>query len=101
MHDPKTGLPNHTVARLAAMVRNAIALPIGIGPLKFAITPRIGIGLNPDPGASRAALIAHADAAMYRAKQFRSQYEFFEASMAAGEVSAPSPASAFTQGQAR
>jgi hypothetical protein len=42
-------------------------------------------------------LIANADAPMYLAKQLRSQYEFFDSSMAAGEVSALSPAPPFTR----
>jgi diguanylate cyclase (GGDEF)-like protein len=70
------------VARLAGLVREAIEAPIGLGALQFAITPSIGIALYPEHGTSGQALIAHADAAMYRAKQLRTPSEFFEPSMA-------------------
>lgn len=66
------------VARIAGLVRQAIERPIEVGPLQFAITPSIGIALYPDHGMSGRTLVAHADAAMYRAKQQRSQCEFFE-----------------------
>ena len=67
------------VARIAGLVRTAIAEPIGLDGQQFAITPSIGIALYPDHGSSADLLIAHADVAMYRAKQLRSPFEFFEA----------------------
>jgi diguanylate cyclase (GGDEF)-like protein len=70
------------VARIAGVVRAAIAEPIGLDALQFAITPSIGIALYPHHGSSADLLIAHADAAMYRAKQLRSPCEFFEAPVA-------------------
>ena len=70
------------VARIAGLVQGAIEAPIGLGALQFAITPSIGIALYPDHGTSGPTLIAHADAAMYRAKQLPSHCEFFEPSMA-------------------
>jgi diguanylate cyclase (GGDEF)-like protein len=66
------------VARIAGQVRAAIAEPIGQDALQFAITPSIGIALYPDHGRSADLLIAHADAAMYKAKQLHSPCEFFE-----------------------
>ncbi len=74
------------VARIAGLVRSAIATPIDLGALQFAITPSIGIALYPDHGSSAELLIAHADAAMYRAKQLRSACEFFEAPAAPDAV---------------
>lgn len=67
------------VARIAAQVQAAIAEPIGLDALQFAITPSIGIALYPEHGSSAEQLIAHADAAMYKAKQFGSACEFFQA----------------------
>lgn len=77
------------VARLAGLVREAIEAPIGLGALQFAITPSIGIALYPEHGSSGQTLIAHADAAMYRAKQLRSPCEFFEPPMAPSKASPP------------
>lgn len=72
------------VQRIAALVRKAIAEPIGLGSLQFSITPSIGIALYPEHGANGATLIARADAAMYRAKHRRSLCEFFVSSTARG-----------------
>jgi|PlaIllAssembly_1097288.scaffolds.fasta_scaffold19694_2 diguanylate cyclase (GGDEF)-like protein len=77
------------VARIAGLVRSAIAEPIGLDALKFAITPSIGIALYPDHSSSADLLIAHADAAMYRAKQLRSPCEFFEAPSSPGAAAQP------------
>lgn len=67
------------VARIAGLVRTAIAQPIGLGALQLEITPSIGIAIYPDHGTSGDMLVANADAAMYRAKQLRTACEFFEA----------------------
>jgi GGDEF domain-containing protein len=63
---------------IAGLVRAAIAEPIGLDALQFAITPSIGITLHPDHGSSAALLIAHAGVAMYRPKQLRSPCESSE-----------------------
>ena len=67
------------VARIAGLVRQAIQDPIELGDLQFVITPSIGIALYPDDAMNGQTLIAHADAAMYRAKQRHSDCEFHEA----------------------
>lgn len=76
-----------SIGRIAGSVRDEVECPIGLGAVQFVITPSIGIALYPDHGASGPILIAHADAAMYRAKQLRSHCEFFEPDVASGEAS--------------
>ena len=51
--------------------------------LEAVITPCVASAPYPDHGSSADLLIAHADAAMYRAKQLRSPLQFFEAPAAA------------------
>jgi diguanylate cyclase (GGDEF)-like protein len=67
------------VARIAGLVQEAIAAPIGHGALQFVITPSIGIALYPEHGGSGDLLIANADAAMYRAKALPGSCALFEA----------------------
>jgi diguanylate cyclase (GGDEF)-like protein len=74
------------VARIADAVRQAIVSPIGLAALRFQVVPSIGIALYPDDGQSGQTLIAHADAAMYRAKLQGSGFEFFEPPHAAGDA---------------
>jgi diguanylate cyclase (GGDEF)-like protein len=76
-----------TVERIAGLVRAAIAAPIDVGALQFTITPSIGIALYPDDGMSGQTLIAHADAAMYRAKQLGTHCEFFASPVASSAAS--------------
>lgn len=76
---PVNSSTHQDVARIAGLVRSAIAKPIDIDTLQVAITPSIGIALYPEHGRSADLLIAHADAAMYRAKQQGSPCEFFDA----------------------
>lgn len=67
-----------SVERIAGLVRQAIAAPVGLGALQFQVTPSIGIALYPEHGTNGQVLVAHADAAMYRAKKLHSHFEFFE-----------------------
>jgi GGDEF domain-containing protein len=55
-----------------------------LGALQFTITPSIGIARHPDHGTNGQTLVAHADAAMHRAKQLGIPCEFFEPPMAPG-----------------
>jgi diguanylate cyclase (GGDEF)-like protein len=80
------------VVRIAGVVRAAVSEPIGLDALQFAITPSIGIAIYPDHGSSADLLVAHADAAMYRAKQMRSPCEFFDPSAVADSVAPTLPA---------
>ena len=66
------------VARIAGHLRATLAHPIALDDVELVITPSIGISLYPDHGTSGDALVAHADAAMYRSKQLRSAWEFHE-----------------------
>ena len=59
-----TGREN--VARIAALVRTAIAHPISLDTLQLEITPSIGIALYPEHGTSGDKLVANADAASTR-----------------------------------
>jgi diguanylate cyclase (GGDEF)-like protein len=66
------------VARIAAQLRTTLARPFAVTGLELAITPSIGIALYPDHGKTADVLVAHADAAMYRSKQQRSPWEFYQ-----------------------
>ncbi len=67
-----------SVASIAALVRQVIQAPINVGDLQFVVTPSIGIAMYPEHGDTGMSLIARADAAMYRAKERASPFEFFE-----------------------
>jgi diguanylate cyclase (GGDEF)-like protein len=56
-------------AGLAARVMDALQAPVRIAAIDIHVSPSIGIAMYPDDGASAQALLAHADAAMYAAKQ--------------------------------
>jgi predicted signal transduction protein with EAL and GGDEF domain len=56
-------------AGLAARVMEVLQAPVRIAAIDIHISPSIGIAMYPDDGASMQALLAHADAAMYAAKQ--------------------------------
>jgi diguanylate cyclase (GGDEF)-like protein len=56
-------------ADLAARVMNVLQAPVRIAAIDIHTSPSIGIALYPDDGESVQALLAHADAAMYCAKQ--------------------------------
>jgi len=76
------------VLRIAGLVRAAIAQPMNVEGQRFVVTPSIGVALYPEHGDSPRSLVAHADAAMYRAKKLRSPCELYVA------ASPPSPAAA-------
>ena len=56
-------------AALAVRVMDVLQAPVRIAAIDIHISPSIGIAMYPDDGASMQALLAHADAAMYAAKQ--------------------------------
>ena len=56
-------------ADLATRVMDALQAPVRIAGIDIHTSPSIGIAMYPDDGISMQALLAHADAAMYSAKQ--------------------------------
>ncbi|HEX7055829.1 MAG TPA: EAL domain-containing protein [Bacilli bacterium] len=63
-----------------AIFRNFEA-PFSIAEMEYRITPSIGIAAFPDNGNDIDALMKNADIAMYRAKERRSKYEFYNPGM--------------------
>ena len=56
-------------AALAARVMDVLQAPVRIAAIDIHTSPSIGIAMYPDDGITMQALLAHADAAMYSAKQ--------------------------------
>src|SRR6266851_5438036 len=56
-------------AALASRVMDVLQAPVRIATIDIHTSPSIGIAMYPDDGISMQALLAHADAAMYSAKQ--------------------------------
>ncbi len=65
------------LAQLACKLFDAVSAPLGLGALQLRVQPSIGIALCPEHGDSAAALLQHADAAMYAAKRRQSGHAFF------------------------
>jgi diguanylate cyclase (GGDEF)-like protein len=62
---------------MADKMYDTVSAPIHLGALRLQVRPSIGIALYPEHGLSAAALIRHADAAMYQAKRAQSHFRFF------------------------
>ena len=72
-------------ADLAARVMDVMQAPVRISAIDIHTSPSIGIAMYPDDGESVQALLAHADAAMYFAKQNgRGNFRRYVAGMHAG-----------------
>jgi diguanylate cyclase (GGDEF)-like protein len=72
-------------AGLAARVTDVLQAPVRIAAIDIHASPSIGIALYPDDGVSKQALLAHADAAMYSAKQHgRGNFRRYAPGMDAG-----------------
>ncbi|WP_245446041.1 bifunctional diguanylate cyclase/phosphodiesterase [Mesorhizobium kowhaii] len=66
------------ISETLQMIRAAIAAPVHIGEHHLRTTASIGIANYPNDGASPEALLANADAAMYRAKELgRDNFQFY------------------------
>lgn len=71
-------------SRVAAKVIDTVKAPVMIEGRLLSVSPSIGISVFPGDGENANALIRHADAAMYHAKDSgRSNYQFFMPSMSA------------------
>jgi diguanylate cyclase (GGDEF)-like protein len=72
-------------AELAARVMDVLQAPVRIAAIDIHASPSIGIAIYPDDGASMQTLLAHADAAMYSAKQHgRGTFRRYSPGMDAG-----------------
>jgi diguanylate cyclase (GGDEF)-like protein len=71
-------------ADLAARVIGVLQPPVRIAGIDVHISPSIGIAIYPDDGASMQALLAHADAAAYSAKQLGRGFRRYTPGMDAG-----------------
>jgi diguanylate cyclase (GGDEF)-like protein len=70
---------------LAARVMDALQAPVRIAAIDIHTSPSIGIAMYPDDGVTMQALLAHADAAMYSAKQHgRGNFRRYAPDMDAG-----------------
>jgi diguanylate cyclase (GGDEF)-like protein len=72
-------------ASLAGRIMDVLQAPVRIAAIDIHTSPSIGIAMYPDDGTSIQALLAHADAAMYSAKQNgRGTFRRYAAGMHAG-----------------
>ncbi|MGH8472418.1 MAG: putative bifunctional diguanylate cyclase/phosphodiesterase, partial [Gammaproteobacteria bacterium] len=70
----------HDPAQVAEKIISALAVPFDLAEHRLQITTSIGISVYPTDGRDRDALLRHADAALYQAKeQSRNTYRFFDA----------------------
>lgn len=74
-----TALSHAQLSQVASKLFDAVSEPLKVGRLTLTVRPSIGIAVYPGDGDSAAALLQHADVAMYRAKRSQSGYGFFAA----------------------
>ncbi len=73
------GMDERGATQLAKRIVDVVPEPIEVDGKGLAVTPSVGIALSRDPGIRPGELLAHADMAMYFAKEEgRSGYAFFE-----------------------
>jgi diguanylate cyclase (GGDEF)-like protein len=68
------------LSHLACKLLDAVSAPLQIGTISLSVRPSIGIAMWPSDGISPDALLRNADSAMYRAKQKKCGYAFFNES---------------------
>ena len=73
-----SNVPNRDqLIHLACKLFDTVSAPVQIGRCRLIVRPSIGITTHPADGATAAALLKHADIAMYRAKRDQTGYAFF------------------------
>jgi diguanylate cyclase (GGDEF)-like protein len=70
-------------SNVAEKICRSVARPFGFMQQKMFVTTSIGISIFPDDGEDVSALIKHADSAMFRAKEKRNDFCFYERGMEA------------------
>src|SRR5690606_3867695 len=73
-------------SHIACKLFDALSQPCQVGALRLTVRASIGIALAPGDGTTADALLARADAAMYRAKRERLGYAFFAPGLDAGST---------------
>ncbi|MDO9004287.1 MAG: GGDEF domain-containing protein [Aquabacterium sp.] len=66
------------LSRLARKLFDAVSVPFRIGTLEITVRPSIGIAISPAHGATTQVLLERAEDAMYRAKESKSGFAFFD-----------------------
>ena len=80
LHDPPKRIK--TLTPLFERIRASIAEPVEIAGQQFTISTSMGVASFPEDGKDPEQLLAHADAAMYRAKELgRDNFQVYSASM--------------------
>ncbi len=72
-----------TAAKVAAKICHSLSQPFVFMQKKMFVTTSIGISIFPDNGSDVSSLIKHADSAMFKAKEKRNDYCFYETGMEA------------------
>lgn len=66
------------LGRLARKLFDAVSVPFRIGALEITVRPSIGIAISPAHGTTTQVLLERAEDAMYRAKEDKSGFAFFD-----------------------
>ncbi|MDG2502750.1 MAG: EAL domain-containing protein [Porticoccaceae bacterium] len=72
-----------TAAKVAAKICHSLSQPFVFMQKKMFVTTSIGISIFPDNGSDVSSLIKHADSAMFKAKEKRNDFCFYETGMEA------------------
>jgi diguanylate cyclase (GGDEF)-like protein/PAS domain S-box-containing protein len=72
------------VARVVRRLHDSVTRPIRLGNLSISVNARIGVGLYPQDASTFDELLACAEAALQRAQQVSTEFEFYEREQSAG-----------------